>query len=66
MTFSSKNRSNALMFRNPLGVPWWIWVIGGGAILYLVFAEPVKKAGKAAGGLAIQAGKVYVTKGALK
>jgi len=41
-----------------LGVPLWVWLVGGAAILYLLFTtEPAKKAG----GLAIQAGKVYIT-----
>ena len=46
------------LYKEPLGIPWWIWVIGGGAVMYLLFREPAKKAG----GFAIQAGKVYVTK----
>ena len=42
-----------------LGIPLWVIGIGGIALLYLLFrTEPAKKAG----GLAIQAGKVYVTK----
>ena len=41
------------------GIPLWVILIGGGALLYLMFAsEPAKKAG----GLAIQAGKVYIGK----
>jgi len=50
------------LWTEPLGVPWWVWITGGAAVLYLLFREPAKKAG----GLAIQAGKVYVTKGMLK
>ena len=46
-----------------LGVPLWVWAVCGIAIIYLITtSEPAKKAG----GLAIQAGKVYVAKGALK
>ena len=46
-----------------LGVPVWAWVIGGGALLYLLLRT---KPAKAAGGLAIQAGKVYVGKKLVK
>jgi hypothetical protein len=42
-----------------LGVPLWIWVVGGGALLYLLFSS---KPAKQAGGVAIQAGKVYLTR----
>ena len=46
-----------------LGVPVIVWVVGLGALAYLLFSsEPAKQAG----GLAIQAGKVYVTKKAMK
>lgn len=39
------------------GVSLWVWAIVGGALLYyMMTSEPVKQAG----GLAIQAGKVYV------
>ena len=44
------------------GVPLWCWFIGGGALLYLMLREPVKKAAP----LAIKAGKVYVTRRAGK
>ncbi len=45
------------------GVPLWVWGIGGAALLYLILtSQPAKQAG----GLAIQAGKVYVTKGMLQ
>ena len=44
------------------GVPSWVWVVGIGAVLYLIFTS---KPAKEAGGLAIQAGKVYLTKKAL-
>ena len=41
------------------GVSLWVWAIIGGALLYwAVTSEPAKQAG----GLAIQAGTVYVTK----
>jgi hypothetical protein len=44
-----------------MGVPIWVWCIGGVAILYLLLrSEPAKKAG----GLAISASKLYLTKGA--
>ena len=42
-----------------LGVPLWAWLIGGAALVYLLFTS---ETGKQASGLAIQAGKVYVTK----
>ena len=45
-----------------MGVPLWVWGVGGIALLYLLFRKPARKAG----GLAIQAGKVYVTRKALK
>ena len=44
------------------GVPLWAILVGGGALLYLIFREPVKKAAP----YAIKAGKVYITKGVLK
>ena len=50
------------IFKLNLGVPWYIWAIGGAALLYIFLKKPAQKAG----GLAIQAGKVYVTKGMLK
>ena len=40
-------------------IPGWVWLVGGAAILYLIF---MSKPAKQAGGLAIQAGKVYITK----
>jgi uncharacterized membrane protein YdcZ (DUF606 family) len=50
-----------------LKVPWWVWVGGGVAIMYLFFSSDTgKKVTKEAGGLALTAGKVYITKGALK
>ena len=45
-----------------LGVPLWLWAIAGGAVLYLLLSS---KPAKEAGGLAIQAGKVYVTRKAV-
>jgi len=46
-----------------MGVPWWLWAVGIGSILYLLFrTKPVK----AATGLAIQAGKIYIGKKILK
>ena len=45
-----------------MGIPIWVWVVAGGALLYLIFTS---KPAKEVGGLAIQAGKVYVTKKAL-
>ncbi len=45
------------------GVPLWVWGVGGAALLYLILSS---KPAKAAGGLAITAGKVYVTKGMLQ
>ena len=44
------------------GVPVWVWLVGGGALLYLLLRKPVKKAAP----LAIQAGKLYITKKALQ
>ena len=45
-----------------MGVPLWVWLVGGLALAYIVFtSEPAKQAG----GLAIQAGKVYVTRKSL-
>lgn len=44
------------------GVPLWVWLIAGGALAYLIFTS---KPAKEAGGLAIQAGKVYVTRKAI-
>ena len=41
-----------------MGVPIWVWVVGGSALLYLLLREPVK----AATPYAIRAGKVYVGK----
>ena len=46
-----------------LGVPIWVWAVGGIALLYLLFSS---KPAKQAGGLAIQAGKVYVGKKMVK
>ena len=46
-----------------LGVPIWVWAVAGLGLVYLFFTSDT---GKKASGLAIQAGKVYVTKGALK
>lgn len=40
------------------GVPLWVWLVGGAALAYLLFREPAKQAG----GLAIHAGKMYITK----
>ena len=40
------------------GIPLWVILIGGGALAYLLLRKPVK----AAAPLAIQAGKVYITK----
>lgn len=45
-----------------VGIPVWVWIVGGLSLAYLLFREPAKKAG----GLAIQAGKLYVTRKALK
>ena len=45
-----------------MGVPLWVWLVGGGALLYLLLRKPVRKAAP----LAIEAGKVYVTKKALQ
>jgi len=47
----------------PLGIPWWLWVVGGGALLYLLFRT---KPAKRVAGTVIKAGKVYVTRKALK
>ena len=41
------------------GVPLWVWIVGGGLLTYLIFSS---KPAKQAGGVAIQAGKVYVTR----
>lgn len=41
-----------------LGVPIWAWIVGGGALLYLVLRKPVRKAAP----YAIQAGKIYITR----
>ena len=48
--------------KEPLGVPWWIWVAAGGAVLYLIFRKPARKAA----GMAIHAEKLYVTKKMLR
>ena len=45
-----------------MGVPLWVWFVVGGALAYLIFTS---KPAKEAGGLAIKAGKVYITKKAL-
>ena len=45
-----------------MGVPLWVWLVGGGALLYLLLRKPVK----AAAPIAIQAGKLYLTKKAIK
>jgi len=44
------------------GIPLWTILIGGAALFYLLFREPVKKAAP----YAIHAGKVYLTKKAAK
>ena len=44
------------------GVPVWVWLVGGGALLYLLLRKPVKKVAP----IAIEAGKLYITKKALK
>ena len=44
------------------GVSVWVWLVGGAGLLYLIFTS---KPAKEAGGLAIQAGKVYVTRKAI-
>jgi len=41
-----------------MGVPLWVWLVGGGALLYILLEKPVK----AAAPYAIHAGKVYITK----
>ena len=46
------------LWKEPLGIPWWVWIIGGGALAYLLLRKPVAKAAP----YAIQAGKVYVTR----
>ena len=45
------------------GIPLWVIGLGGAALLYLLLRS---KPAKQAGGLAIQAGKVYIGKKALK
>lgn len=45
------------------GVPVWVWGVIGVALIYLFMTSDT---GKKATGLAISAGKMYVTKGALK
>ena len=41
------------------GVPLWVWAVGAGALLYLVFtSEPAKTTGR----FAVKAGKVYALK----
>ena len=45
------------------GIPLWVIGLGGAALLYLLLRS---KPAKQAGGLAIQAGKVYVSRKALK
>lgn len=46
-----------------LGVPLWVWGVGGIALLVLFFSS---ETGKKATDLGITAGKIYITKGALK
>ena len=46
-----------------LGIPWWVWIIGGAGLLAVFLFSDT---GKQMTGTAIKAGKVYVTKGALK
>ena len=50
------------IFKEHWGIPWWIWLAGGGAVLYLMFREPARQIAPAA----IQASKVYITRRALK
>ena len=51
--------AQAIIKTTQAGVPLWVWAVGGGALLYLLLrTETAKKAG----GLVIQAGKVYVTR----
>ena len=43
------------------GVPLWVWIIGGAAVLYLITtSKPVKATGRAAGRAAGWAGKTYI------
>lgn len=42
----------------PLGIPWWVWLIGAGAVAYLLFQEPIHQAGR----LGVEAGKMYLFK----
>lgn len=46
-----------------LGVPIWVWIIGGGALLFAFLTSDTGKRATSAG---ISVGKMYITKGALK
>jgi hypothetical protein len=55
------------LLKTALTIPWWIWAGGAGILIYLFLrSDTGKKVTKEAGSLAITAGKMYVTKGALK
>lgn len=49
-----------------VGVPWWAWVLGLGAMGYLLLRKPVASAGRAAVPIAKEAGRAYVMKKVVK
>ena len=43
------------------GVPLWVWLVAGAALLYFVLSSgPAKATGRAAGRVAIYAGETYI------